>query len=151
MHITRKLRAYVALAALVVGTLVWFRGPIIEALNPPTPLPSAAVADPALVGHYYDGDGLGVNLTLNLHPDGTFQCSWTGCLGDYGSTAGKWGRIGQTVHISVSTSQGMFTQKPLQDLKVTDSGSTLFGYNGFSFAEHSSEPPMFSPVTNAGG
>jgi hypothetical protein len=39
--------------------------------------------DPAVVsGDYYSGDGLGVNWSLELCQDGTFEFSWDGCLGN---------------------------------------------------------------------
>ena len=41
-------------------------------------------------GRYYQGDGLGVNLTLELKPNGTFDFSWHGCLGEYDRNFGSW-------------------------------------------------------------
>jgi hypothetical protein len=49
-------------------------------------------ADPALVADYYSGDGLGYNLSLSLDNDASFKCTWTGCLGVYGTASGWWYR-----------------------------------------------------------
>jgi hypothetical protein len=47
--------------------------------------------DPAVVsGDYYSGDGLGVNWSLELCQDGTFEFSWDGCLGNYDHQSGRW-------------------------------------------------------------
>jgi hypothetical protein len=40
----------------------------------------------AFAATYYRGDGLGFNLHLSLREGGTFECSWTGCLGNYGKS-----------------------------------------------------------------
>jgi hypothetical protein len=53
----------------------------------------AAPIDPklkALSGKYYEGDGLGYNLSLDLEPDGTYSAEWHGCMGLYGSASGTW-------------------------------------------------------------
>ena len=34
-------------------------------------------------GQYFQGDGLGVNLTLDIGPSGAYTLSWHGCLGLY--------------------------------------------------------------------
>ena len=40
-------------------------------------------------GHdYYYGDGLGVNCSLDVKPDGRFSFMWRGCLGVYGKNEG---------------------------------------------------------------
>ena len=51
----------------------------------PTSLDRATVA-----GDYYRGDGLGVNIRLLLGEDGTFDSTWRGCLGVYGTAKGTW-------------------------------------------------------------
>ncbi len=64
---------------------------------PPTTLPTGDLVDRTLVAEYYSGDGLGYNLHLALHEDGTFTCKWTGCLGDYGRANGVWSRSADRV------------------------------------------------------
>jgi hypothetical protein len=128
--------ATLAMVVLSLSVLIaCFSQRISLALWPTDPVPANSFADPMLVGRYYDGDGLGVNLNLSLRGDGTYSCSWTGCLGDYGSTQGNWGRLGDTIHISPTKLDGMFKRKPLGNLQVSDrvGGRQLFGYNGFSF------------------
>ena len=43
-----------------------------------------------LAGAYYCGDGLGLNLTLNLKENGQYTAEWHGCLGKYGEASGTW-------------------------------------------------------------
>ena len=42
------------------------------------------------LGSYYKGDGLGVNISIHLNPDGTYTSDWNGCLGNYGNSKGIW-------------------------------------------------------------
>ncbi|MFO0941408.1 MAG: hypothetical protein U0930_11635 [Pirellulales bacterium] len=81
-------------------------------------LPDTALIDQSFVGSYYCGDGLGFNQVLDLNTDGTFNCSWHGCLGDYGSTTGIWGRKEQHVYLATRTASGMFETSPLSDLGI---------------------------------
>lgn len=87
-------------------------------MKPVEPLPEAATVDANLVGDYYMGDGLGVNQRLTLKPNGKFHCNWTGCLGDYGSTTGRWGRDGDTIYVSASNATDMFLRSPLENMKL---------------------------------
>lgn len=73
----------------------------------------------ALAGSYYQGDGLGYNLHLTLEQDGRFDCLWTGCLGNYGETSGKWTRDGDRILITATESNGMFTDRPLGNMTIT--------------------------------
>ena len=82
------------------------------------PLPESAWVDGTLVGDYDMGDGLGVNQRLTLKSNGRFHCNWTGCLGDYGSTAGDWGRDGDMIYVSASTATDMFLRSPLKNMKL---------------------------------
>jgi type 1 glutamine amidotransferase len=50
---------------------------------PESPKPLAAI-----VGDYYHGDGLGVNCSLAIKPEGRFSFVWRGCLGVYGQNQG---------------------------------------------------------------
>lgn len=43
-----------------------------------------------LPGTYYSGDGLGLNVTVVLKPDGTYVSDWWGCLGGYDQSSGTW-------------------------------------------------------------
>jgi hypothetical protein len=43
-----------------------------------------------IVGDYYVGDGLGYNIHLHLGADASYDATWTGCLGVYGTAKGTW-------------------------------------------------------------
>lgn len=89
-----------------------------EAVRTEKPLSVNVRADKALSGTYYQGDGLGYNLHLELKSDGQFECRWTGCLGEYGATQGAWGREGDSILVVASKSSGMFDKSPLGDMRV---------------------------------
>ena len=57
-----------------------------------TRLPSlaGAVDHGRLHGEYYQGDGLGFNLTLTLHENSEFSFTWDGCLGRYAEVKGTY-------------------------------------------------------------
>lgn len=40
-------------------------------------------------GEYYEGDGLGANISLSLAPKTGVAATWTGCLGLYGANRGR--------------------------------------------------------------
>lgn len=84
-------------------------------------------AEAALVGSYYRGDGLGLNLVLSLLPDGSFRCQWTGCMGDYGSCSGVWSLDDERVNVRVDAANGLFKEIPLGNLDVEsgDDGTVL--------------------------
>ena len=48
----------------------------------------AAGKAPEWAGKYYRGDGLGVNVTVTLAPEGGFVYTWYGCLGRYDANYG---------------------------------------------------------------
>ena len=48
--------------------------------------PKEALA--AVAGRYYLGDGLGVNCSLVIEPEGRFSFTWRGCLGLYDENKG---------------------------------------------------------------
>lgn len=145
---------------LVVGTLLLVAGFVAYTfdlhrrarfyLSPRKPLPHASVVDPILVGNYYFGDGLGVNQRLQLENDGTFQCNWSGCIGDYGSTSGSWARREDTLYVSTKSADGMFLGKPLEDMTIlVHNGKPHFlkdGYRSFieNFGENSIPDATFS-------
>lgn len=60
-----------------------------------------------LIGHYYQGDGLGTNIYLELRLDGTYEARWHGCLGDYGTATGSWSLDSGSVHFEPLTESGM--------------------------------------------
>ena len=60
--------------------------------------PRIAAASPdALSGSYYRGDGLGYNIDLDLHADGSYDAEWRGCLGIYGTASGCWSSDGEHI------------------------------------------------------
>jgi hypothetical protein len=58
-----------------------------------------SVAD--LAATYYQGDGTGVNWSLELRQDGTFAFSWEGCLGNYDRQAGRWSLARELIELEV--------------------------------------------------
>lgn len=86
--------------------------------TPSQSIPDRAATDELLVGGYYFGDGLGINQSLTLRPDGTFHCDWSGCLGDYGSSTGTWAVDGDTLFMSTATANGMFIRSPLENMTI---------------------------------
>lgn len=54
-------------------------------------------------GEYYFGDGLGMNCTLKVYPNGRFSFLWTGCLGTYDKTQGKAILENDVLHLSPGT------------------------------------------------
>ena len=57
----------------------------------------AKIGTAGWAGGYYQGDGLGVNISVELAPESGFAFTWHGCLGlydlNYGSVAEKDGRL----------------------------------------------------------
>jgi len=90
---------------------------------PPTELPADGAVDRALVADYYAGDGLGYNLVMALHGDGTFACKWTGCLGDYGNATGVWSRSADRVSFVNRQATGML-ENYLRGATVVDGGAS---------------------------
>lgn len=43
-----------------------------------------------LIGDFYMGDGLGMNIYLRFSPDSSYCAEWRGCLGKYGGAFGRW-------------------------------------------------------------
>ena len=82
------------IGAVLVFYLVWLRPPThessrkVEKGNRDSPSNAGALA-----GQYYTGDGLGYNINLTLKPEGTYEAEWRGCLGIYGTAAGRWSLI----------------------------------------------------------
>src|SRR5437764_903929 len=48
----------------------------------------ARLSDHEWAGTYFEGDGLGVNIALQIAPDGGVSETWHGCLGPYGANQG---------------------------------------------------------------
>jgi hypothetical protein len=53
--------------------------------------PPSQVEPRHVAGYYYQGDGLGTNILVELREDGTYKSTWHGCLGEYGTSQGTWG------------------------------------------------------------
>src|SRR5256885_11168593 len=95
---SRKNRILIAAAAALLGCAALFCSP--EPSHPAQPktffdsntTKPAAAADPALVADYYAGDGLGYNLSFSLRKNSSFECTWSGCGGVYGTASGWWYR-----------------------------------------------------------
>lgn len=83
-----------------------------------------AVGKTALSGEYYRGDGLGYNISLSLHPSGTYEAIWTGCLGTYGTARGSWNVEGNRLQLAPSEAEGMMKDH-LNSLDVLDSAGEL--------------------------
>lgn len=60
-----------------------------------------------LVGRYYQGDGLGFNVHLNLFDEGTYSVIWDGCLGEYGEVEGTWALHDRFIDLVPSSESGM--------------------------------------------
>lgn len=54
---------------------------------------------------YYQGDGLGMNWTLDLRKDGSFSFEWKGCLGTYDAKLGHWALEEGLVRLHVEEQQ----------------------------------------------
>jgi hypothetical protein len=71
-----------------------------------------------LVGDYSLGDGLGYNLNLVLKEGGNFECTWTGCLGVYGTARGQWAMQEDGLKLSPQMSEGILKDQPLDRLRL---------------------------------
>jgi hypothetical protein len=71
-----------------------------------------------LVGDYSAGGGTGYNLDLRLKEGGRFECTWHGCLGVYGTTAGAWSLGEAGLKFIPEKADGMFKNQPLGTLRV---------------------------------
>jgi hypothetical protein len=70
------------------------------------------------VGEYSQGDGLGCNLTLVLKQGGTFDCTWNGCLGQYGKSSGKWAVQADGLKLTALNAERMLKEQPVECLRV---------------------------------
>ena len=91
---------------------------------PPADQPESSAAA-RVVGEYYKGDGLGVNLYLSLNEDRTFRCLWRGCLGVYGECHGSWSLVDNRIVTQPSHQDGMFERRPVGDLEVVKQDGKL--------------------------
>jgi hypothetical protein len=71
-----------------------------------------------LTGDYRCGDGLSYNLQLTLKEGGRFDCTWRGCLGEYGKSTGEWTIDQQGLKLASASAEGMLKEKPLGRLYV---------------------------------
>jgi hypothetical protein len=76
-------RAWSLAVASILVPLSLLAGPVQVPGGEMPPLKVAEIA-----GEYYMGDGLGVNLTLVIAPDGEFSFKWQGCMGTYDTATG---------------------------------------------------------------
>jgi hypothetical protein len=58
----------------------------------------------AIAGDYYRGDGLGLNWSLSLKPDGTYSFSWHGCMGLYAEREGRFSVTGALLILDAASS-----------------------------------------------
>ena len=58
-----------------------------------------SLKDDSWAGHYYYGDGLGVNVELDLAPKSGFAFTWNGCLGLYDMNYGEVVESGGTIRL----------------------------------------------------
>jgi hypothetical protein len=56
--------------------------------------------EPEWAGEYYEGDGLGENVTLILSPKAGYLFEWRGCLGLYGHNYGAVTAANDTLHLA---------------------------------------------------
>jgi hypothetical protein len=77
-------RAWSLAVASVLVPLSLLAGPVQV---PGWKMPPLKVAE--IAGEYFMGDGLGVNLTLVIAPDGEFSFKWQGCMGTYDIATGR--------------------------------------------------------------
>jgi len=91
-----------------------------------------------LPGAYYRGDGLGYNISLDLNQDQSYLAIWSGCLGEYGRSAGTWSLEQGVVRLSpIEESDSM--KKQFNELHVGYQNGALFLFpspNNDSFKEY---------------
>ena len=96
------------------------------------------VSEADLVGRYYEGDGLGVNVYINIQSNGTFDCLWRGCLGVYGTSTGSWSFATNRLVLRPTEETDMLRDYPLREFDVQstrDSVPLLMLQNSNSFFE----------------
>ena len=93
-----------------------------QSTKPASPQGSAT----ELTGSYYRGDHTGYNIYLDLLADGTYNATWRGCLGVYGTARGTWRITGERVILSPSEETDMM-KGHLRELHVVQyQGQTVF-------------------------
>jgi hypothetical protein len=75
--------------------------------------------DDFYTGHYYQGDGLGVNISIWLNPDGTYKSVWDGCMGNYGNSQGTWRANAEMILFSPIEENGMMEDE-LKPMKIVE-------------------------------
>ena len=76
------------------------------------------VKNTQLVGEYRVGDGLGYNLHLVLKEGAAFECTWTGCLGVYGTASGVWSIKDSELELIPHDANGMLEERPLDRMRI---------------------------------
>jgi len=69
----------------------------IAGADRPVQAPSPSSGLDEIAGSYYQGDGLGFNLSLEITASGTFTYEWRGCLGIYDQAQGRVTRSGDEI------------------------------------------------------
>jgi hypothetical protein len=82
----------------------------------------ADVSVARLAGEYYCGDGLGVNLRISLKANGSFDRSFSGCLGVYGTAAGTWSASATGIRLDAQKSVGEMAASFEHDLRIVSFG-----------------------------
>ena len=72
----------------------------------------------AVLGSFYEGDGLGFNLCLTIGSNGAYSCEWWGCMGLYGASTGRWSIASNRLSLTPSMESGMLKDHPLRALDV---------------------------------
>jgi hypothetical protein len=109
-------------AVLVGGATLSYYAARTQPPNVPVPAADAA----KFAGNYYNGDGLGVNISLTLAPDGSYAATWHGCLGLYGEGSGNWRITGKTLTLSPWMATDMIKKLPKTLDVVERDGRVVF-------------------------
>jgi hypothetical protein len=94
---------------IIIGILVALLAPSLimkdRDYSPVLPPKSERAIEPEIAniaGEYYQGDGLGMNWSLELTKDGRYSFVWSGCLGVYEKDCGYVRLVKGIVHLSPS-------------------------------------------------
>jgi hypothetical protein len=94
----------------------------VFSLDGTTRVEARLLAPSRLAGEYYVGDGAGYNLHLDLKAGGQYECTWTGCLGVYGTASGTWSVNNLGLSLSAARSEGLLRERPLDRLGIVAFG-----------------------------
>src|SRR4051812_26428078 len=85
---------------------------------------TAANETAAVAVRWYCGDGLGYNIYLELRPTGTYEATWHGCFGKYGTAKGKWREEAAQIVLTPSEEKDMMKGHLTTLLIITVKGET---------------------------